>query len=415
MTELILIATKGSRRPNSSIRINEKESDRIWDLVLDQWASGNGNPAIYNEELYCKNLKKHLKVKPEDLDKIAISGCTEIGVSGLANIGAIECGVLTLAYFEDMFVRHFRECSSFEEFYKIVLDFIKYHIDIATTECNLDQELKAKYNPMPIRSLLIDDCVDRGVEYQAGGARYNGSTFNIVGVTNTINSLWTLKKLAFGKKYSNEEMYNAVMDNFSGHEDVLSDIKKLPKFGNDCEELDKLAADFIGELGDWTVKKSCWRGGKYLPCHLVFSIYDDMGKCVGPTPDGRLSRQPISDSMGAYQGTDKEGPTALLKSALATPLYKFAGTPIINMRFSKKAVTDPKEREKVKALLKTYLKRGGMQLQVSVFDQKAMKDALAHPEKYPTLMVRMGGFSEYFRNLTEGVKREVIKRTEHEI
>ena len=414
LTELVLIATRGLRRPNLTIRVNENEDDKIWDLILDDWASGNGNPAIYNEELYRKSVGKYYKMKPGDIDKIAYGGCTETMVSGLSNVGSIECGVLALTYFENAFLWHFKGCSSYEEFYNAVLREIKWHIERATKQCNIDQELKARFNPLPLRSLLIDDCIDTGVEYQAGGARYNGSCFNFAGITNVVNSLWSLKNLAFGKKYTNEEIYNAVMDNFVGHEDILKDINKLEKFGNDCKELDKIAKDLMTELSDHVLSFNCWRGnGAYIPSHIIFVTYADLGKRVGATPDGRLCRAPISDSLGAYQGTDKQGPTALLNSVLNIPLEKMCGTPIINMRFSKEAVTNPKERENVKALMKTYLKRGGMQLQATVIDQKAMKDALIHPEEYKSLIVRIGGYSEYFNNLSDELKREVIKRYEY--
>ncbi|MBQ7257873.1 MAG: hypothetical protein IJS60_09325 [Abditibacteriota bacterium] len=414
MTELVLIATRGFRRPNLTIRVNKNEDDKIWNLILDDWASGNGNPAIYNEELYCKNVGKYFKMRSKDLDKIAYGGCTETMVSGLSNVGSIECGILALAYLENDFIWHFKNCKTYEDFYKIVLNTIKVNIKRAIDQCNIDQELKAKHNPLPLRSLLIDDCIDTGVEYQAGGARYNGSCFNFAGITNVVNSLWSLKNLAFGKKYTNEEIYNAVMDNFVGHEGILKDINKLEKFGNDCKELDKIANELMTELSDYVLSFKCWRGtGAYIPSHIIFTTYEGLGKRVGATPDGRLNKAPISDSLGAYQGTDKEGPTALLNSVLNIPLEKFCGTPIINMRFSKNAVTNPKERENLKALMKTYLARGGMQLQATVIDQKAMKEALNHPEKYKSLIVRIGGYSEYFNNLSDELKREVIKRYEY--
>ncbi|MBQ0106197.1 MAG: DUF3029 family protein, partial [Armatimonadetes bacterium] len=411
MTELVLIASRGFRRPNLTIKINEDEDEKIWDLILDGWASGNGNPAIYNEELYVKNVGKAYNMRPEDLDKIAFGGCTETMVSGLSNVGSIECGILAPKYLENQMVWSFRDTETYEEFYRIVVDEIKVNIDKAVKQCNIDQKLKAENSPLPIRSFLIDDCIDSGVEYQAGGARYNGSCFNFAGITNLVNSFYSLKKLAFGKKYTNEEFYNAIMCNFSGYEELLNDINRLPKFGNDCKEVDEIAGALMTELGDYVLEKKCWRGkGAYIPSHIIFVTYEPLGKLLGAGPDGRLAREPIADSLGATQGTDKEGPTALINSVLNIPLEKFCGTPIVNMRFAKNSVTDPKEREKVKALMKTYLKGGGMQLQATVIDQKAMKEAMVNPEKYKSLIVRIGGYSEYFNNLTEALKREVIKR-----
>jgi len=415
-TKLVLKSSKGIRRPNLTFRLREDETDEIWDLIFEDWASGNGHPAIYNDDLYVKGVGNHYNAPMKDLARLAYGGCTETMFDGISNVGSIESGISTLKILEDAIYRYLDTSNTYEEFYSKFIDLTKMHIGRAIRQSNFDQEHKAKYQPLPIRTLLIDDCIDTGVEYQAGGARYNGACFNFAGVTNVINSLYSLKELGFRKKYSNKEIIEALKDNFNTHSDYLNDIKKLPRFGNAVSEVDEIGKDFYEKTTSFVYKHKTWRGnGPYVPSHIIFVTYDMLGELIGATPDGRFAKKPIADSIGANQGEDKQGPTSLLNSLLTIPIKEFVGTPVTNLRISKASVINKDLKEKTKALIKTYFKEGGMQLQVSVVDQKAMLDAIKHPENYENLIVRIGGYSEYFNALSEPLKLEVIKRTCHSL
>ena len=413
-TRLVLKSTKGSRRPQVTYLMTGEEDSEIWDLIFDNWEAGTGQPALYNNRLYREGYGKHLKIKPEDLWMITFGGCTETHVFGHSCCGSTSCGLQNLLIFGRAMYDYLLSCQTYEEFYDMFMASTKRNILDAVTMCNLDQEIKAKYNPLPIRTLLIDDCIDNCKDIMAGGARYNGSSFNFSGTSNLVNSLYTIKKLGFGKKYTNEDIINACRNNFHGYEELLSDIKKLPKFGQDVEEIDEIAKDFFTQTTSLILEQKAWRGkGPYSPTFNLFITYGFLGQNVGATPDGRLARTPLGDSIGATQGDDTEGPTALINSVTQIPLKNMLTSPVFNIRISKSSLSNSKGRENVKSLVLSFFERDGMQMQATVADQKELIDALHHPEKHESLIVRIGGYAEYFNRLPNDLKIEVIKRCEH--
>lgn len=147
---------------------------------------------------------------------------------------------------------------------------------------------------------------------------------------------------------------------------------------------------------------------------LMFETYVPRGKIVGATPDGRLAREPLGDSFGAYQGRDLKGPTALLNSVTSFSHAEAPGTLVVNIRFSKTMFDDVRSRRKLQKLVQTYFARGGMQIQINVVDQAVLKDAMVHPERHENLVVRLGGYSAYFTHLSDETKATILERTVHE-
>lgn len=414
MTHLILKSAKGFRRPQISFLLKEDESKETRDLILDDWLSGSGQPALYNNKLFIKNYGDLLKIKDEDKWKICFGGCTETHVNGHSNTGSTSCGIQNLLIFERAMYYHLPKCKTYEEFYEKLLMSTKRHIINAVMEANLDMELKSKYVALPIRNLFIEDCIDKGIDFQSGGARYNNASMCVSGTSNMFNSLYTLKTLGFGKKYSNEEIMDACKKNFEGYENLLADIKKLPKFGQDNEEIDKIGSDFLKEVTELILTQKAWRGnGPWGVTINLFATFGELGLNVGATPDGRLAKEPIGDSIGATQGDDIYGPTSLINSVTKLPLYNFITVPVFNIRFAKKGLKDKNTRVAINALVDSFFERDGMQMQVTVADQAELIDAVKHPEKHESLIVRIGGYSEYFNRLPEDLKYEVIKRCEH--
>ncbi len=413
-TRLVLKSTKGFRRPQVTYLMNGNEDDEIWDLIFDNWEVGTGQPAVYNNRLYREGFGKLLNIKPEDLWMITFGGCTETHVFGHSFCGSTSCGLQNLLIFEKAMYDYLPSCKTYEEFYDKFMASTKKHILQAVNMCNLDQEIKAKYNPLPVRTLLIDDCIDNCKDVVAGGARYNASCVNFSGTSNLVNALYTIKTLGFGQKYTNQEIIDACKNNFYGYEELLSDIKKLPKFGQDVPEVDEIAKDFFTQTTTLILKQKAWRGnGPYSPTFNLFVTYGYLGEKVGATPDGRLAYSPLGDSIGATQGDDTEGPTALINSVTKIPLKNMLTSPVFNIRISKSSLSNSKGRENVKSLVLSYFEKDGMQMQATVADQKELIDALHHPEKHQSLIVRIGGYAEYFNRLPYDLKLEVIKRNEH--
>jgi formate C-acetyltransferase len=185
------------------------------------------------------------------------------------------------------------------------------------------------------------------------------------------------------------------------------------RYGNDDPDVDTLAADVARFVFGEFLQRKAWRGGKFLPSCIMFETYGHEGERVSATPDGRRAGEPIADSIGPHQGRDTNGPTAMLRSVTRLPLDLAVGTPVVNIRFSKAMFATAEHRQRVRELVQTYFKMGGMQLQVSVVDQEVLRDAIARPERHEDLIVRIGGYSTYFNRLSPELKQAVLERSVH--
>jgi len=416
-TALCLTTMKGMRRPNCGVKVNKNMADEIWDAAFDALESGCGNPAFYNEELYLENIPEHTGVSGDDIYSFAFGGCTELMFNGRSNVGSIDGGVNILSVLEESIRVHLKEAAGYEEFASYFKNDLCSNINAALDEINLNQQHKAVHKPQIIRTLFVEDCIDRGAEFNSGGARYNGSVVNFAGLANVVNSLFTIKKFFEGVlNISGDEFLNMLENNFSEHEKELLIIRRFEKFGNNSKEINLMAQELSTLIFSEVLKRKCWRGnGFFLPSCIMFVTYAALGANIGATPDGRLASSPIADSVGPMQGTDRDGPTSMLSSTAFLPQSKGIGTLVLNLRLDKKLFKSPGTRKKVKELILSYFNLGGMQLQINVIDSDALRKAIDSPEKYDNLIVRIGGYSEYFNRLSDDLKKEVLQRTEHSI
>ena len=389
--------------------------DRIWDLAWDALASGNGQPAFYNEAGYLSALRAAgLGIREEDLSLWNGGGCTETMLHGCSNVGSLDAGFNLPLVLEQTLERVLaEEPESFAQVLAAYKTDLSAAIRTAANELNAYHAARARHRPQPVRSLLMDDCIERGLEFNAGGARYNWSVVNVAGLANVANSLEALGAVVFeSQEASPAALLAALRRDFAGSELLRQRLLRCARFGNDIASVDGLAVELADFVHREILAQPCRRGGKFLPAHIQFETYAAAGSQVGATPDGRHARQPLADSAGPVQGCDRRGPTAMLKSVASLPLHLAAGTPVLNMRFSRKTLSG-EGRRRVRALIETYFKMGGMQLQISLLDRTELEDALAHPEQHENLIVRIGGYSTYFNRLSPELKQEVLKRTEY--
>jgi formate C-acetyltransferase len=417
LTVACLEAAHSIRRPNLQLHVRRDMPQEVWDAALDAIATGCGLPALYNEAEYLRSLREaHLGIREADLGWHNGGGCTETMIHGRSNVGSLDAGINLPLILVQTFQEHLATADNFDEllaeYKKDVADVVREIAD----DVNADQEIKARLRPQPMRSLLMDDCIDNGREFNAGGARYNWSVVNVAGLANTIDSLAAVREIVFEKKEkTGAEMLAILMKNYAGEESFRQRISHCPRFGNDDERADEIAQDISAFVFREFLRYAPWRGGKFLASCLMFVTYAGAGEPVAATPDGRLAGEPLADSAGPYQGRDKNGPTAMLKSVAAIPHYLAPGTLVVNARFTKDFFNTDEGRAKMKDLVRTYFEMGGMQLQINVIDQQVLRDAIAHPEKYDGLIIRVGGYSEYFNRLSPALKQTVLQRTEHEL
>lgn len=413
LTLLCLKTIQKCRRPNTGLRVRKDMPDELWEAVLDSLASGCGHPSLYNEEMYAEGIRNILQVDEKDASEFAYGGCTEIMLQGMSNVGSIDAGLNLLEVLENELPR-VAEFNSYDDFTEYFLRKIAKVADLTISQSNLNQKQMELYRPQPIRSLFIEDCIDRGIDYNAGGARYNGSVINVVGIANTINSLFTIKKIFEGGvlPISLKKLQQALAADFVGFENELEMIKKLDKHGCDNPEINEIAAELSHVVFDEILSRECHRGNGFCaPGTIMFATYAAEGADIGATPDGRRAFSPVADSYGPMQGTDVKGPTSTIMSTTCTPQYKGLGTLVFNLRLDGGMFENESGRRKVVSLLKSYMSEGGIMVQVTVADSQRMRDAIEHPEKHEDLIIRIGGYSEYFNRLSPELKQEVIART----
>lgn len=200
--------------------------------------------------------------------------------------------------------------------------------------------------------------------------------------------------------------------NFKGKEPLRKLLVKAPKYGNDDDFVDSIAAEIYGWWWKMVSEIDGPYGVKQLPAPYSVSVHGAAGKRVGALPSGRLAGQTLADgSVSPCQGADVNGPTAVINSAGKIDQVPLFGT-LLNMKFHPSAMKTDEDLKKIYTLIKTYFDYGGKHAQFNVVDSKTLKEAQKHPERHRNLMVRVAGYSAYFTELSSNVQDEIIQRTE---
>ena len=277
--------------------------------------------------------------------------------------------------------------------------------------------MRQQYGGKPLQSLFTRDCLARGQDIDDGGARYNWVECSFVGLANLIDSLHVIREEIFSNRRMNLAAMNALLQsNFEGHEKERQHfLRGYPKYGNDCTQVDDLMQpimDFISE--------ECARqriepdGSPFVPGAFCWIMHEQLGRECGATPDGRVAGFPFADGCGAAQGRELHGPTAAVLSVTSWSPVCLIGGAAFNMRFNKNLFNNPDTLPKLKYLVLTFLRRGGFETQINVLDANILKEAQQNPENYRDLIVRIGGYSDYFTRLSPQMQAEVILRTEYD-
>lgn len=405
LTIQCLRAIKGVRRPSLELRVEPDMPREVWEAAIDAVCAGGGSPSFYNEPAYQQTLGEYFpEIPKEDLLRFSGGGCTESMLAGISNVGSLDAGINIASIFEGVMRRELPRAESFEAFYDLVIRECTREIETALNAISTCQELRSRVRPHPMRTLLIDDCIQKERDFNDQGARYRWSVVNLAGMINVIDSLLVIQKLVYTDGVMDGAQLLAKLD----EGETFLTWPEIPRHGNDDARANAMAARFSTDLCAVFEGKIPYSGGKFLPSSIQFTTYLNAGKIVGPTPDGRTDGAPLCDSIGAVHGNDRNGVTALLNSAAALCQKTMAGTPVLNIRL------DANQAAKtLMPLVKSYFESGGMQLQVTCVNRDDLLDAQKHPEKYPNLIVRIGGYSEYFRRLPPELQQTVIDRTVH--
>lgn len=304
--------------------------------------------------------------------------------------------------------------KSFDELFNAFQRQLEHFVDVKIRGNNIIECLYAEHLPVPFLSLLISDCIAKGKDYNDGGARYNTTYVQGVGLGTITDSLAAIKFQVFDEKQNTlRQLLKALKADFKGDEKLrLTLLNKTPKYGNDDDYADQIMKAIFEAYYNAVDGRPNVKGGTYRINLLPTTVHVYFGKVVGATPDGRKSAEPLSEGVSPVQGADIEGPTAVIKSVSKIDHVKTGGT-LLNQKFAPELLADEEGLDKLAHLVRTYFKLDGHHVQFNVVNANTLHDAQKHPEKYRDLLVRVAGYTDYFVNLTEALQNEIIRRTEH--
>jgi formate C-acetyltransferase len=400
-------------QPSSNVQVSAKSPDRFLTRACAIIAEGWGQPSVFNADMVVEELVRQGK-RIEDARMGGTSGCVETGAFGK------EAYILT-GYFnlpkvlEVALTRsHAAAFTSFDEVWNAFRAELRHFLDIKIRGNRIIERLYATRMPAPFLSLLIDDCIARGADYNAGGARYNTTYIMPVGIGTVTDSLSAIRRHVFETgDVTMPALVSALGRDFQGDEVMRQRLwNRTPRYGNDEPDADALMRRVFDAVHDIVDGRSNTRGGVHHVNYLSTTCHVYFGSKVGATPDGRRAWQPVSDGISPVQGTDTQGPTAVLKSAARMDHARTGGT-LLNLKFTPSLLADARALDRLAALVRGYFSFGGHHLQFNVITADTLRQAQAAPERHRDLIVRVAGYSDYFCDLTRPLQDEIIARTEH--
>lgn len=414
-------------QPSSNVQISKKSPEKFLREAVKISRKGWGQPAFYNSEAIIQELLYLGKSLDDARESGIASGCVETGTAGKE--AYVLTGYLNVPkVFELVMNRGFdsytgkqvapdqgdlRTFTSYKEVFDAFCRQLKYVVDVKVAGNNVIEKMYMKEMPVPLLSVITDDCIKAGKDYNAGGARYNTSYIQCVGVATITDSLAAIKKNVFeDKRFSMDELLAACKADFKGCEDIYDIVyNQTPKYGNDDDYADALLRDTVQALQDTIAGRDTPKGSKtvveFLPttCHVYF------GQVMEASPNGRHAGIPLPDGISPEKGADRCGPTAVIKSASKIDQLKTGGA-LLNQKFTPKVIEGDEGVSNVASLIRSYFAMDGHHIQFNVIDRATLLDAQKHPEEYENLIVRVAGYSDYFNNLDRALQDEIINRTE---
>ncbi|WP_297406967.1 trans-4-hydroxy-L-proline dehydratase [uncultured Cetobacterium sp.] len=413
-------------QPSSNVQISKKTPKNFLKKACEVSRKGWGQPAFYNTEAIIQELLNAGKTI-EDARLGGTSGCVETGafgseayiLTGYFNLPKI----LELTLFNGFdkisqkqlglelgFAKDFK---SYDDLLNAFKKQVEYFIDIKLKGSNIIEKIYAEYMPVPFLSVITNDCISTGKDYNAGGARYNINYVQGVGIGTITDSLSAIKYNVFDKDiFTMDELVNSIENNFENNAIIHNFVSnKTPKYGNDDDFADEIMIDIFNHFKNYVNGKPNMKGGSYrinmLPttCHVYF------GEIMLASADGRLAGKPLSEGISPSKGGDTKGPTAVVKSAAKMDHLSTGGT-LLNQKFTPNVVAGEEGLNHMANLIRSYFDMDGHHIQFNVIDRETLIKAQKNPQEYKDLIVRVAGYSDHFRNLSKSLQDEIIERTE---
>jgi pyruvate formate-lyase/glycerol dehydratase family glycyl radical enzyme len=308
--------------------------------------------------------------------------------------------------------------TTYDDFMNAVKTQLQALVELMVKVGNMADTVRAKYQPVPYLSALMDDCAVNGKDVNEGGTTWNFNTLEGMGIATLADSVAAVKKMVFDdQRLTMQELLTAIECNFEGHEEIRQLLRsRAPKFGNDDDYADEIAKELSVFWAKEAFKhKNPFTGRHYRAGYLSWNYYVPLAPLTGATPDGRRRGEFLSGGVGAVQGMDATGPTASIRSVGKLNLETIPNGASHTITLSPSMVQTPEHIEKLAALLRAYNEVGGTALQINVIDGKTLRDAQRNPDAYSNLMVRVTGYNAFFTQVGRELQEEIIQRTEHSL
>jgi formate C-acetyltransferase len=415
-------------QPSNNIQLSRKNPDRFLKEAVKVIRQGYGFPSVFNADSVVEELLRQGKTV-EDAREGGTSGCVETGAFGKE--AYILTGYFNLVKILEITLNNGldprtgkqlgpktgdpREFESFDDLYAAWQKQVEHFVDIKIRGNHIFEQMYAQYAPAPFLSIITDDCIKNGKDYNAGGARYNTNYIQGVGIGSLTDSFSAIKTHVFEEKtFTMSELLDTLAKDFDEQEKLRQLIlNKTPRYGNDDDKADDIMVRCFETFYNAVDGIPNTKGGEYhidmLPttCHVYF------GEVTGATPDGRHATMPLSEGISPVQGADRYGPTAVFKSAAKMDHIKTGGT-LLNMKFTPDLLDGERGVDNLAHLIRSYFKLDSHHVQFNVVNVETLRKAQEVPEEYRDLIVRVAGYSDYFCDLSKALQDEIITRTEHE-
>lgn len=431
LTYLILDVVEEMRllQPSASIQVSKKSPDAFIKRAARIIRTGFGQPSVFNADLVVQELLRQGK-SLADARNGGTSGCVETGAFGKESY--ILTGYMNLPKILEITLHNgvdprtgrrigleTGDPQNFETFEDLFAAFerqLRYFVDVKVRGNNVIERLYARYMPAPFLSILIDDCIAKGRDYHDGGARYNTTYIQGVGLGTITDALTAIRYHVFDHRtLTMDELLTALRADFAGPYERVRQmlLNRTPKYGNDDDYADSVMRMVFEAYFRAVDGRPNTKGGRYHINLLPTTVHVYFGSVTGATPDGRKAWTPLSEGVSPVQGADRRGPTAVLRSVAKMDHVRTGGT-LLNMKFSPSLFRTDEGLDNLVWLIRTYFRLDGHHIQFNVVDAATLRAAQQHPEQYRSLIVRVAGYSDYFCDLTKALQDEIIARTEHE-
>ncbi|MEQ4976336.1 formate C-acetyltransferase [Enterobacter cloacae] len=407
-------------QPNLGVRVNELIDRPFLLKTAETIRLGTGIPQIFNDEVIVPAFLNR-GVSLEDARDYAVVGCVELSIPG-KTYGLHDIAMFNLLKVMEIAMQENEGNSglTYEGLIEHIRARINHYIALMVEGSNICDIGHRDWAPVPLLSSFISDCLETGKDITDGGARYNFSGVQGIGIANLSDSLHALKGLVFEQqRLSFDELLAVLKANFAtpeGEKVRARLINRFEKYGNDIDDVDNISAELLRHYCKEVEKYRNPRGGIFTPGSYTVSAHVPLGAVVGATPDGRLAGEQLADGgLSPMLGQDMQGPTAVLKSVSKLDNYLLSNGTLLNVKFTPATLEGDAGLQKLADFLRAFTQLKLQHIQFNVVNAETLREAQRRPQDFAGLVVRVAGYSAFFVELSKEIQDDIIRRTAHQL